>query len=245
MTTASPKPAGPESEIFFELYHENSKIGRHVRRPEFGGAGDATPSSTWVVDGPSYDLNSSEPQNAAAGTIPLSALASLLAREPGPEAIPLDLCFHARAVAGLPVGLYRHDRQASRALPLAGDVSPAIRAALLDPAPSAAALVEIFVTAAFAPFAARYGERGYRYALIEAGRLAAEIARAAASLGLSAVGTGEFRDRDIDRLLRLDGVDRSTLYMVFIGAGAGQPPAEPAKRGEARLGRRRRRRGRR
>lgn len=245
MTIASPKPAGPETEILFELYHENSKIGRHVRRPEPGGAGDAEPMSAAVTDGPSYDLALAGPQAPTPGTIPMAVLVSLLAREPGREAAALDLYFHARAVAGLPVGLYRHDRQGNRAVPVAGDASSAIPAALLDPAPSGTALVEIFVTAAFAPLAARYGERGYRYALIEAGRLAAGIARAAASLGLSALGTGEFRDRDVDRLLRLDGVDRSTLYMVFIGAGAGQPPAEPASRGEARLGRRRRRRGRR
>lgn len=240
MTVASPKDKDAGTEVLFELYHENSKIGRHTRRPDPGGVGGDGPTSIALAEGPSYDLAAAASEAATPDAISQNALAALLARAPDSEAA-LDLYFHARAVAGLPPGLYRHDRAAGRAVPLAVSVSPAIRAALLDPAAAAGSLVEIFVVATFAPLAARYGERGYRYALIETGRLAAGIAGAAAARGFSAFGTGEFRDRDIDRLLRLDGVDRSTLYMIFIGAGSGRSELEPARMGGARLGRRRRR----
>lgn len=67
----------------------------------------------------------------------------------------------------------------------------------------------------------KYGLRGYRFTLLEAGHVAQNILLAAEALGLAAVPLGGYYDRAVDALLRLDGVDESTLYLVCVGRRAG------------------------
>jgi SagB-type dehydrogenase family enzyme len=66
----------------------------------------------------------------------------------------------------------------------------------------------------------KYGLRGYRFALLEAGHVAQNIVLAAAALGLGAVPLGGFYDRPTDEFLELDGVNESTLYTVAVGRSA-------------------------
>jgi SagB-type dehydrogenase family enzyme len=67
----------------------------------------------------------------------------------------------------------------------------------------------------------KYGLRGYRFTLLEAGHVAQNLLLAAEALGLAAVPLGGYYDRAVDALLRLDGVDVSTLYVVCVGRRAG------------------------
>ncbi len=61
------------------------------------------------------------------------------------------------------------------------------------------------------------GPRGYRYAMISAGRMGQRLYLAATALGLGCCGIGAFYDRDAAELLGLD--DKSLmLYLVAVGS---------------------------
>src|SRR5205814_8594525 len=77
--------------------------------------------------------------------------------------------------------------------------------------------VVLVVTAMFWRTRFKYGLRGYRFALIEAGHLAQNVLLAATALRLPAVPVGGFYDRRLDDFLAVDGVDESSLYSVFVG----------------------------
>jgi SagB-type dehydrogenase family enzyme len=63
----------------------------------------------------------------------------------------------------------------------------------------------------------KYGERGYRFMLMEAGHMAQNILLTAAAIGLSAIPVGGFIDDELDQLLRIDGIDELSLYLVAVG----------------------------
>jgi SagB-type dehydrogenase family enzyme len=63
----------------------------------------------------------------------------------------------------------------------------------------------------------KYGLRGYRFALLEAGHLMQNVLLAAAALDLAAVPVGGFFDSRLERLLSIDGVNESALYCASIG----------------------------
>jgi SagB-type dehydrogenase family enzyme len=77
--------------------------------------------------------------------------------------------------------------------------------------------VLVFVAAIFGRTRFKYGLRGYRFALLEAGHVVQNLALAATALGLAAVPLGAFYDRRTDAFLGLDGVNESTLYTIAVG----------------------------
>jgi SagB-type dehydrogenase family enzyme len=73
----------------------------------------------------------------------------------------------------------------------------------------------------------KYGERGYRYALLDIGHLGQNIYLACASLELAIMTTCGFFDDEANKLLRLDGVDETLIYVAFIGKRQAQPRSNP------------------
>jgi SagB-type dehydrogenase family enzyme len=65
----------------------------------------------------------------------------------------------------------------------------------------------------------KYGERGYRFMLLEAGHIAQNALLAANALELGACPFGGFIDDDLDRLLGIDGLDEVSLYLIAFGQG--------------------------
>jgi SagB-type dehydrogenase family enzyme len=63
----------------------------------------------------------------------------------------------------------------------------------------------------------KYGERGYRFVLLEAGHVAQNLSLTACALGMGCVNIGGFFDRKVDELLELDGLHQSTIYMAGVG----------------------------
>jgi SagB-type dehydrogenase family enzyme len=63
----------------------------------------------------------------------------------------------------------------------------------------------------------KYGERGYRFMLLEAGHIAQNLLLTANALGLGALPIGGFVDDELDRLLDVDGVEETSLYLVAVG----------------------------
>lgn len=75
----------------------------------------------------------------------------------------------------------------------------------------------IALAAVFVRTTARYGARGYRFAVLEAGHAAQNVYLAAAAMGLGAVALGGWDDAALDALAGLDGTRASVLYLVSVG----------------------------
>jgi SagB-type dehydrogenase family enzyme len=247
----------------WELFHENSKLGRVS--PRRGPAGDQTSQPSEFLGCPAFDLAAPQPFEPSLdaaivtpratgvmrpGRIWRDTLAALLlsrSAAAGAASSAVEVWFHAIAIDGMPAGLYRPDRERGRVVLVRGaDLTGPIASALAKPELASRAALQFFIVADLAHLAARHGERGYRYALIEAGRIARNLDLVASALGLLAVTTGEFRDREIDALLGIDGLATAALLMVAVGkTGRGSEQRETANLGSPQRGRRRRRRGRR
>lgn len=63
----------------------------------------------------------------------------------------------------------------------------------------------------------KYGNRGYRYALIETGHLAQNILLLATELGLGSCVIGGYVDTEVDKLLDIEIQNESTLYLITLG----------------------------
>lgn len=75
----------------------------------------------------------------------------------------------------------------------------------------------ILMTAVFYRNQMKYGERGYRYILLEAGHIGQNIYLNAAALGLKCCALGGTRDENLEKLLGIDGVAESVVYAVALG----------------------------
>lgn len=75
----------------------------------------------------------------------------------------------------------------------------------------------IVLTAVFERTQAKYGPRGYRFALLEAGHVGQNICLLAQERGLGAVCLGGFVDSRLNALLRIDGRCEGALYAVAVG----------------------------
>jgi SagB-type dehydrogenase family enzyme len=132
---------------------------------------------------------------------------------------PLELYFHSAHVEGIGPGLFHYSpKQSCLHVISREDRSAAVARATLYPETVAGASLVIFITAIFERSTWKYGDRGYRYALLEAGHLGQNLALVAGALGLGCLGLGGYLDRDVDDLLGLDGVTHSTVYMSCVGA---------------------------
>jgi SagB-type dehydrogenase family enzyme len=98
-----------------------------------------------------------------------------------------------------------------------GDPWPALEAAcplpgLLDEGSVALLLLAVFGRTRF-----KYGQRGYRFALLEAGHVVQNVALAAAALDVPALPLGGYYDAQVDELVGADGLEESVVYGVVLG----------------------------
>lgn len=63
----------------------------------------------------------------------------------------------------------------------------------------------------------KYGERGYRYCLIEAGHIAQNLSLISSALRLKCCAIGGFSDMRLNHYLELDGESESIIYLLAIG----------------------------
>lgn len=151
-------------------------------------------------------------------------------REPGPYLrtvpsggglYPLELFVFAYAVDGLQPGVYHYDPPAHRLDELsvvpAAELRRRAASAAVYPELAGGGAALIVLSAMFWRTRFKYGLRGYRFALIEAGHVAQNVLLTATALRLGSVPLGGLFDRRIDELLDLDGVNESVLYAVSVG----------------------------
>jgi SagB-type dehydrogenase family enzyme len=133
---------------------------------------------------------------------------------------PLELYVLAARVESVEAGLYHLDSIGAELERLpAADPAARLAAATVDPDLCARSAATVVVTAMFWRSRFKYGLRGYRFALLEAGHLMQNLLLAATALGLGALPVGGFFDRRVDELLGVDGVNESVLYAVHLGRG--------------------------
>jgi SagB-type dehydrogenase family enzyme len=154
------------------------------------------------------------------GSVPLRAAPSAGALYAG------EVYVAAERIAGLAPGLY-HFAVLERALvrlregPVLGEVAGALE----EQGRIRSAAFAVLLTNVFGRYGVRYGNRGYRYALIDTGHIAENLRLAAAGEGLGEAGFARFHDERIDSLLRIDGSVEAGCFVSAVGV--------PAEAGEA------------
>lgn len=136
---------------------------------------------------------------------------------------PLELFVAARNVAGLEPGLYHYDPHREHLeVVREEDIASSLRELLIDmpqlPDIPATCGAVLFIAGAFWRSRFKYGLRGYRWVLIEAGHVGQNVLLSAGAVGLDAFPSGGFWDRRVDRFLGLDGVNESVVYSIVIGS---------------------------
>lgn len=131
---------------------------------------------------------------------------------------PLELYAFCTAVEGVQSGLHHYDPFTHR-LEQLGDRAalPGLADALVDAALVERAALLLLVTAVLWRTRFKYGARGYRFALLEAGHVAQNVVLACAALRLPALPIGGFYDRAVDAVVGANSLDEVSLYVVAIG----------------------------
>jgi SagB-type dehydrogenase family enzyme len=143
---------------------------------------------------------------------------SLRAAPSGGGLYPCGLYCAASRVEGLTPGLYFYDPLRHALELVAGlDPAPALAAATNLREEVCGASACVLISAAFARSKFKYGERAYRFVLLEAGHIAQNLLLAAQAEGLGSLPVGGFMDDPVNDLLQLDGVEEAVLYLVLIG----------------------------
>lgn len=132
---------------------------------------------------------------------------------------PLELFVVARRVAGLRRGVFRYDAElhvlerhsSCDPWPMFLEASPVPE--LVEDAAAALLVLAVFGRTRF-----KYGVRGYRFALLEAGHLGQNVVLAAAALGIAALPFGGYYDARLDELAGVDGVEEAVVYSVVVGS---------------------------
>jgi SagB-type dehydrogenase family enzyme len=121
------------------------------------------------------------------------------------------------AVTALEPALYHFHPFESRLSRLRHLDGASLRSALVDATVLDVTAALLVITSVFWRSRCKYGLRGYRFALLEAGHLAQNVVLAAAGLDLPALPVGGFYDRRLDELVGADGLDEASLYAVALG----------------------------
>jgi len=155
---------------------------------------------------------------------------------------PCEIYVAAVHVAEVPSGVYHYNPIDDRLENLV-----LISASSLGCALSRITYIDELVNCAFAAIVSiiparnrfKYGERSYRFSLIEVGHIAQNLLLTATALGLPALPIGGFVDDELDDLIGVDGVEELGIYLVAVGCPARRrkddrrvsrhvaPPSEP------------------
>ena len=117
-------------------------------------------------------------------------------------------------VAQVEAGVYHYEpRPHGLALIAAADLRDRLARAAISQMWVADAPVNFIITAEYSRVTGKYGNRGIRYALIEAGHIGQNLFLQAEALGLKAGIVGAFRDKELAEALQLPGSHEPLLIM--------------------------------
>ena len=129
---------------------------------------------------------------------------------------PMDvyLAVGPEGVSGLEAGVYHYEPGSHALSSIAGeDRRQRLARASLGQMWMARAPINVIITAEYDRITGKYGDRGVRYALIEAGHIGQNLFLQAEALGLKAGIVGAFRDRELVQSLGLPSSHAPLLVM--------------------------------
>jgi SagB-type dehydrogenase family enzyme len=135
----------------------------------------------------------------------------------GGALFPLDLysVVGEEGVATLNPGLYHYEPETHAVAFLTeGDIRVNLAREALGQMWMAAAPLNLVITAEYRRICGKYGERGVRYAILEAGHAAQNIFLQAEALGLGAGIVGAFNDEGVVRILEIPKSHEPLLVMA-------------------------------
>jgi SagB-type dehydrogenase family enzyme len=190
-------------------------IERRASRRTFGSASVAAPALAALLNA-GYGVTHALEADDGTPLLPLRAVPS------GGALYPLEVFVAALRVDGLAPGVHHLDPlRSSLETVRAGIEVDEVAALSTYPEIVSGCAALILIAAVFGRSRFKYGLRGYRFALLEAGHVAQNIVLAATALDLASVPLGGFYDRRADAFLGLDGVNESTLYTIAVGVPDG------------------------
>lgn len=131
---------------------------------------------------------------------------------------PLEVYVLAREVEGLSDGIYHYNVRAhSLELQREGRWFAELDEAMISAPFVVNANLIFFLSAVFNRTQKKYGPRGYRYILLEAGHVAQNLCLAAAELKLCSLCMGGYKDSQLNRFLGFDGMTEAVVYSVAAG----------------------------
>lgn len=166
------------------------------------------------------------------GELPMDVLAGLLVhsygttnlggrlRRPTPSGgalYPIDLFVVAKRVQGLTQGMYHYDPY-HNGLTLAREIDfQAWCQATFHPELAHGCAAMIVLGATFWRSRFKYGQRGLRFCLMDAGHLMQSLLLVGAGYALAVRPIGGFIDDEIASAMDFDGVDEAPLYLMLVG----------------------------
>jgi SagB-type dehydrogenase family enzyme len=130
---------------------------------------------------------------------------------------PLELYVIAGNVTGLSNGVYSYDpHKHALSRVLESDTRVELSRAALGQSSIQKAAAILVISAVYERVTVKYGERGIRYAHMEAGHAAENVFLQAVSLELGTVVIGAFHDEEVKAVLHLRGQEEP-LYLMPVG----------------------------
>jgi len=131
---------------------------------------------------------------------------------------PIETYLVVNNVENLEKAVYHYNIEAHALEELnAGDFAEETAHAALEQKLCAEAPVVVVWTAVFERSKWKYAQRAYRYAYLEAGHIAQNLALASTSTGLGSCQIGAFFDDEINQIIGVEGKDESAIYLSVIG----------------------------
>jgi SagB-type dehydrogenase family enzyme len=133
---------------------------------------------------------------------------------------PLEFYAATTAIESIADGVYHYNPIEARLERLIGTDVLRVRQAIFYPEVVEHANLLLVIAAVFERTLIKYGPRGYRYVLLEAGHAAQNICLGAVESGLAAVCLGGFDDSAMNCTLGLDGRQEAAVYCLAVGLAA-------------------------
>jgi SagB-type dehydrogenase family enzyme len=130
---------------------------------------------------------------------------------------PLEVFVALQNVEGAPDGVFHYEPIQDSLSSLSSCRLDDIKQAIFSPEFIANANMLVMFAGTFAATQKKYGPRGYRYILIEAGHAAQNLCLTATELGCGSLCLGGFYDDRLNRSLALDELEEGVLYCIGIG----------------------------
>jgi len=126
-------------------------------------------------------------------------------------------------VQGLQPGLYRFLSISHKLVDLDTDagLADSLKEACLGQSQVKESAATLFWIAVPYRMVWRYGERGYRYLHLDAGHVCQNLYLASEAIGAGVCAIAAFQDKELNRLLNLDGKEQFVIYLATVGKKIG------------------------